>query len=172
MFRKLSLTLLAGAMGLITLTASAQSKMAVVDFQRALLNTAEMKKAQAELEAKFKPRQDQLQKLDRELQQIQSQLQTMAGKLTQQAEQDLQSQGQRKQRELTRIQEDLQADVERERTEILQKSGKQMQDVVKKLAEEKTLDLVVDAGNTLFFKPALDITADASAAYDKTYPAK
>ena len=47
-----------------------------------------------------------------------------------------------------------------------------MTDVVKKLAEEKGLDLVVDTSSALYFKPALDITNDAIAAYDKAYPAK
>jgi outer membrane protein len=45
-------------------------------------------------------------------------------------------------------------------------------DVVKKLAEEKGYDVVVDVSQTLYFKPALDITPDALAAYNKAYPAK
>jgi Skp family chaperone for outer membrane proteins len=44
--------------------------------------------------------------------------------------------------------------------------------VVKKLADEKGLDLVVDSANTLFFKPALELTNDAVTAYNKAYPVK
>jgi outer membrane protein len=47
-----------------------------------------------------------------------------------------------------------------------------MTDVVKKLAEARGIDIVMDITNTLYFKPALDVTADATAAYDKAYPAK
>jgi outer membrane protein len=47
-----------------------------------------------------------------------------------------------------------------------------MKEIVQKLAEEKGLDVVVDEQSTLFFKPVLDLTADAIAAYDKAYPAK
>jgi len=151
-------------------TALGQSKMAIINSQKAVLDTAEIKKAQAELEAKFKPRQDQALKLQKDLQDIQAQLQ--GGKLNPAAEQDLTAQGQRKQRELQRIQEDLQADVDRERQDILQRTGQRMQDVVKKLADEKGLDVVIDSSNTVFFKPALDLTAEASAAYDKAYPVK
>jgi outer membrane protein len=151
-------------------TAQGQSKVAIINSQKAVLDTAEIKKAQAELEVKFKPRQDQALKLQKELQDIQAQLQ--GGKLNQAAEQDLTAQGQRKQRELQRIQEDLQADVDRERQDILQRTGQRMQDVVKKLADEKGLDVVIDSSNTVFFKPALDLTAEASAAYDKAYPVK
>jgi outer membrane protein len=154
------------------LPAAAQSKVAIIDINKAVVNTAEIKKAQAELEAKFKPRQEAMQKLEKELQGIQNQLQTMQGKLTAQAEQDLQVTGQRKQRELQRMGEDLQADVERERQEILQRTIQRMNEVVKKLSEEKAYDVVIDVTNTVYFKNALEITADATAAYDKAYPAK
>jgi outer membrane protein len=46
-----------------------------------------------------------------------------------------------------------------------------MAEVVKKLAEEKGYDIVVDTTNTIYFKPALDITAEALTAYNKAYPA-
>ena len=150
--------------------AGAQVKLAVINSQKAVIDTAEIKKAQAELEAKFKPRQDQALKLQKDLQDIQVQLQ--GGKLNQNAEQDLQLQGQRKQRELQRIQEDLQADVDRERNDILQRTGARMQEVVKKLADEKGLDVVIDSSNTVFFKTALELTAEATSAYDKAYPVK
>ena len=150
--------------------ASGQIKVAIINSQKAVLETAEIKKAQAELEAKFKPRQDQALKLQKDLQDIQAQLQS--GKLNQNAEQDLNAQGQRKQRELQRIQEDLQADVDRERQDILQRTGQRMQDVVKKMADEKGLDVIIDSSNTVFYKPALDLTVEATAAYDKAYPVK
>jgi hypothetical protein len=34
------------------------------------------------------------------------------------------------------------------------------------------VDLIVDSATTLYFKPTMEITADATAAYDKTYPVK
>jgi outer membrane protein len=86
--------------------------------------------------------------------------------------QELNTEGQRKQRELQRLQQDLQEDVERERTEIIQRAGTRMQEVVKKLADEKGLDIVVDSANTVFFKATFEITAEATAAYNKAYPAK
>lgn len=152
--------------------ASAQTKMAVINLQRAVLESAEIKKASTEMENRFKPRTQQLEQLQKDLAGISQQLQTNAGKLTPQAEADLQAQGQRKQRDAQRLQEDLQADVDRERNEILARSTQKMQEVVKKLAEEKGLDLIVDVTNAVYFKPALEITNDAIAAFDKAYPAK
>jgi outer membrane protein len=168
----LRLAALCSALFCIAASGLAQTKVGVVSLQRAVLESAEIKKASAELEAKYKPRQQEMEKTQRDLQAIQQQLQANAGKLTGQAEADLNAQGQRKQRELQRMNEDMQADVERDRNEILSKSSQKMQQIVQKLAEAKGLDVVVDVTNTIFFKPALDFTAEAIAAYDKAYPVK
>jgi len=157
---------------LVASLSSAQTKLAVINLQRAVLESAEIQKASAALEAKYKPRQQDMEKVQKDLQNIQQQLQANQGKFTPQAEADLVAQGQRKQRELQRMTDDLQADVDRERNEILGKSTQRMQEVVKKLAEEKGYDVVVDISNTIYYKPALEITSDALAAYNKAYPAK
>lgn len=164
---RISLLLLASLVA-----ASAQTKVGIINVQNAILDTAEIKKSQLELEARYKPRQQKVETLQRELADLQNKLQTMAGKLTPQAEQEMQVSGQRKQRELQRLTEDLQADVDRERNEILSKSGARMQEVVKKLAEEKGLDVIMDVASTLYFKPTMELTKDAVAAFDKAYPAK
>ncbi|MBZ5609526.1 MAG: OmpH family outer membrane protein [Acidobacteriia bacterium] len=150
--------------------ASAQLKVGVLNAQKAVLDTEDIKKAQKDLEARFKPRQDEMAKLEKEIQDLQAQLQS--GKLNQLGEQDVTSQGQKKQRQLQRLQQDLQDDVDRERNDILVRAGTRMQEVIKKVAEEKGLDLVVDSTNTHYFKPAFDITNDAVAAYNKAYPVK
>lgn len=149
---------------------SAQSKIGVVNSQKALVETEEIKKAQKDLETKYKPRQDQMSRLDKDLQDIQTQLQS--GRLNQVGEQELQAQGQRKQRELQRLQQDLQQDVDGERNDILQRAGNRMQDIIRKVAEEKGLDVVLDSASTHFFKATLDITEDTVAAYNKAYPVK
>ena len=73
---------------------------------------------------------------------------------------------------MQRLTEDLQGDVDRERQDILGRSAQRMNDVVKKLSEAKALDLVVDVTNAVYFKPALEITAEATAEYNKAYPVK
>ena len=156
----------------LTSPAAAQVKLGVVNYQRALTETAELKNAQNDLQAKYKTRADQLEKTQRELQDIQTQLQSSAGKLSAVGQADLEAQGQRKQREAERLNDDLQADVQRDRDELLQRMGTRMNEVVKKLMEDKGLDVIVDTTAAVSFKPALDITNDAVAAYDKAYPVK
>src|SRR5690242_1466962 len=112
------------------------SKIAVVNFQNAVLSTAEIQKALKDLQVRFKPRQDALQKGQQELADIQTQLQASQGKLSQAGEADLQARGQRKQTQLQRLNDDLTADFEAERDDAIRKSSTRMQELLKKVAEE------------------------------------
>ena len=150
--------------------AAAQTKVGIVNSQKAMVDTAELKKAQLDMEAKYKPRIDQMTQIQKDLASLQAQLQS--GKLNQAGQADVTAQGQRKERDLQRIQQDVQEEQQRDRDDILGRILGRMRDVVNKLAEAKGLDVVIDAANTFYYKPALDLTAEATAAYDKAYPAK
>lgn len=157
---------------LMCTAASAQVKVAIIDMREAVNGTAEVKKAVAALEARLKPKTAEAEKLQREIADLQNKLQSLQGKLTPQGEQELVTQGQRKQRELTRLQEDLNGELEREQNDVGTRALTRMREVVKKLAEAQQLDVVVDSSNTIYFKPALNITKNAVTDYDKAYPAK
>ncbi|MBZ5585622.1 MAG: OmpH family outer membrane protein [Acidobacteriia bacterium] len=158
------------ALFLVAQTASAQTKVAVVNLQQAVFESAEIKKADAEMQARYRPRQQEIEKITADLTAVQQKLQAGQGKLSEQAAAELQAQGQKLQRDLQRRQEDLQADAERDRNEVLSKSSQKMQEIVKKVAEGKGFDLVVDTSTTLYFKEPMDITKDVIVAYDQAYP--
>lgn len=149
---------------------AAQTNVGIVNTQLAILKTAEIQKAQDDMQKEFKPRQDEIQKLQRQLQDLQGELQRMQGKLTIQAQQNLQIKGQRLQRDIKRKTEDLRADVDNKRNAVLRHVQKQMLQVIQKLAQQKGLDVIIDVANTVYYKPALDLTQEATAAYDKAYP--
>jgi outer membrane protein len=151
---------------------STQAKVAVVNFQNAVLSTAEIQKALKDLQVKFKPRQDALQKGQQELSDIQTQLQASQGKLSQAGEADLTARGQRKQTQLQRLSDDLTADVDADRDDAVRKASTRMQELLKKIAEEKGLDLIVDTAAAPFWKSGIDITDQVVAAYDKAYPVR
>ena len=150
--------------------AIAPAKVAIINAQKAVADTQEIKRAQAALETKYRPRQQAVQNLQSQLQSIQQQLSTP--NLPPDRESQLRADGTQKQKGLQRLSEDLQSDVNAERQDILSRAGRQMTDVVKKISEERGIDVVIDISNTIYFKPTLDITAEATAAYDKAYPAK
>lgn len=148
------------------IAASAQTKVGVINFQEALLATADMRKESADLEAKYKSRQEELAALGQELQEIQSKLQTATG-----AEgQRLQEEGQRKQITAQRMNEDLQSDVEFDRQNILTSASARMRDVVQELRIERGLDLIIDSSSVLASDALIDLTAEATQAYDARHP--
>jgi outer membrane protein len=175
MFLKVrSALLLAAFAALLGAPVQAQSvqpaHVAIINAQKAVADTQEIKKAQVTLEAKYRSRQDAIQNLQQQLQSIQQQL--GAPNITPDKEAQLRGDGTQKQKQLQRLSEDLQSDVNAERQDILGRAGRQMAEVVKTLAEGRGIDVVIDITNTIYYKPALDITAEATAAYDKAYPAK
>ena len=164
--------LLAAAMLVATGAANAQLKVGVVDLQKVLQGTAEIKQAEADLKTRFGPRQDELAAAERELAKLQSDFETNQAKYTEAALADLSARIQLRQRQYQRNAQALQDEVNRDRQDILSRVGQRLQEVVKKVAEAKTLDLVVDAQSSLYVKPAIDISADVTTAYDAAYPVK
>lgn len=166
-FRSAALVIMASA--LFAAAAQAQAlKVAIVNGQKAVADTQEIKKAQADLATKYRGRQQDIEKLQADLQQIEAQLR--APNLTLDKQSQLNADGQTKQKQLQRMSEDLQSDFNRDRAQVLGRAGERMQEVIKKLAEQKGLDVVIDTSNTLYYKPAMEITPEATAAYDKAYP--
>ena len=156
----------------LVLPAAAQIKVGVVNLQKALESTAEIKRAEAELKAKFAPRQEDLNKMQLEIQKLQQDMEANQGKYNDAAMAEINQRAQRRQVQVQRATQSLQDDVNRDRQDVLGRVGKNLQEIVKKVADEKGLDLVVDSGSTLFAKPAMDISADVTAAYDKAFPVK
>ena len=152
--------------------AFAQSKVAVIDVQQALYDTAEIKQANTALSAKYKQRDDQLEALKAQGVAAQKKLDDGQNTLTDAQQAELEAQIAKLQRDVQRQTEDLQADVQKDQDDVLVNAQARMLAVVKKMAEEKGYDMVIDSHALPYFKPATDITKEASAAYDLTYPAK
>jgi outer membrane protein len=168
-FRSVSLLIASAVLaGRLPAQDIAPAKVAIINLQQAVAETQEIKKDVSIMEVKYSPRQQTIQALQKELQDLQKQASTPNVQPGKEAE--LQSQFTTKQKQLQRLGEDLQADINAERQDILGHVGRQMSDVVKKLAEERGLDVVIDITNTLYYKPGLDLTKAATDAYDKAHP--
>ncbi len=160
-------------MGLMSVApAMAQAKIGIIDFQRAVVDTAEFKKAFAELEAKYKPKQDQLQKAQQTLQDIEAQLRSTQGQLSQAGAAELQAKGQRTQVQVDRLTADLQEDFEGDRDAALRVVSTRFTELLKKFAADKSLDVIADKQAVPYFAAALDVTDAAIAAYNAAHPAK
>jgi Skp family chaperone for outer membrane proteins len=141
-------------------------KIAVVDLRVALLETQELKKASTDLQAKYKPRQDALTKAQREESDLQAQIQAAKGKLSPAAQTNLNAELERKHREVQRLTEDLQADVNTERNEVIQRAAGKMISIARKFAREGDVSVVVDSGALLYAARDIEVSAYLTARHD------
>jgi outer membrane protein len=158
--------------GLVQIPAMAQTKIGVVDFQRAVTETAEFKKAYADLEAKYKPQQEKLAKGQQELADIETQLRNSQGQLSAAGGAELEARGKRKQTALERMSQDLEEDFNADRDAAVRLVSTRMADVLKKVATDKGLEMIVDVAAVRYSANTMDVTDLAIKGYDAAHPAK
>jgi outer membrane protein len=148
----------------------------VIDVRRALQNTAEGKQVAAELSAKYQPRQAELENLNRQLTDLQQRLTAGQDKLSDDEMNRLRREGQRVSTQLDRKRNEYQEDLNNEQSDILDRLGHKLMDVVDRYARENGYTVVLDvsAQNTpvVYSSSQVDITQDIVRVYDQTYPVK
>src|SRR5947207_6950825 len=110
---RLKLSLLSVLMLLATapLLRAQLSKVAVVDFERAVVESAEGKKSSDKFNSTLQARQTEIEKRQKELEDQQKKLQTGVRTLTDAAKAEIQKDIDRRTTELTRLNEDAQRDL-------------------------------------------------------------
>ena len=150
----------------------AQSKIGVINIQAAIANTAEGKKVMADLQTKYKPRQQELERLQQEIQAIQDQLAKQSTTLSEDEQARLSREAEDKQKLLKRSAEDAQNDFNHDRDEALNKLGQKMVHVITDYAQQNGFTLVLDDAQMPVYFAAKDIelTAEIIKRYDGANP--
>ena len=150
------------------------SKVVVVDFERAVVGSAEGKQAQAKFNAKLEEKQKEVEKLQKDLEDTQKRLQAGDKVLSDTVKAGLQRDLERGQTELTRIQEDAQKELDTLRQDLLRPVAERAGAALNALAAEQSYTAVVDvsnqANNVLWFNPNNDITSELIKRLDASAP--
>lgn len=143
-------------------------KIAMVDMQRVLNETKAGVRARNELETSSKAKQDKLDKKRKKLEADAGKLKSLSGDQLLQAQETLQ----RESMELQSMLMTLEQELGEQHNKMLEKMYKNAQEIVAKVAKEKTIDLVLvrDAMTVIYAKDGLDITSDIVKLYDKAHP--
>src|SRR2546427_10400117 len=126
---KLKWTVLAGLLIIPALGASAQgtntaaapaapAKVGVINVRNALVSTAEGKQASAELQSKFAPRQNELETMNKQIEDVRNRLRNGERTLSDDEKSRLQRQGELLTRQLDRKNQEIQADLTAEQAEV------------------------------------------------------
>ena len=152
------------------------SKIGVINVRQAIVTTADGKQASAELQSQFAARQNELESLNKQINDLRQRLQAGTATLSDDEKDRLTRQGQKLTQQLERKQNELQEDVNAAQGDVVERIGRKMMDVLDRYARENGIVAVFDssAQNTpiLFASTNIDITQDIIKLYDQAYPLK
>src|SRR2546426_6855408 len=123
------------------------SSVVVVDFERAVVESAEGKKSSEMFNAMLQAKQKEIEKRQRELEDQQKKLQNGARTLSDAAKADLQKDIDRRTTELKRINEDAQKDLQGMRDQLLGPIAQRATAILQAMAAEKGYTLIIDVSN-------------------------
>ncbi len=154
--------------------AAPPSRVGVLNFRLAILNTAEGKLASAELQSQFAPRNSDLENLRKQIEDAQNRLRAGANTMPDEEKARLQRQGEQWGRAFQRKQDELREDVTSAENEVGDRIGRKMMEIVDRYSRENAYAVVFDiSGQTtpvLYASNQVDITQDIIRLFDQAHP--
>jgi len=170
-----------GVLGVATLAAgqdpatTAGAKIGVINIQQAIAATGEGKAALSELEKKYAPKREELQRRQDEVNALQEQLQKQAATLSDEERARLTRDLDQKQRLFKRMQDDDNSDWQADNQDAVQRIGQKMVRVISEYAAKNGFALVIDPIQVqmpvYYVAQGLDITEPIVKLYDAANPA-
>jgi len=154
-------------------SAAAGTKIGVISIRGAIVNTAEGKQAQAELQSQFTPRQTELENLRKQGQDLQKRLQDGERTLNDEEKNRLARQIQRLAQMIQRKEEDIREDLANAENDVVDRIGSKMMEVINRYARENGYAVILDVsgqGNVIYASNTVDITQDIIRLYDQAHP--
>jgi outer membrane protein len=164
----------AGAKLAAPVSAPAPTKIAILYVQNAILQSAEGKKAAAEMQATFNPRRSTLEKRQADVQAQQDQLKKGAATMSDDAKNKLARQIETDGKALKRDADDLNSDAEQEQNKLFQGLFAKLSAVVDQYAKKNGIAVVLDVSNQqgpiMWASASADITTEIVKLYDEAHP--
>jgi Skp family chaperone for outer membrane proteins len=171
----IGLLLPAGLFAQAPAAAAAAGRVAVVDFQRAVTENSEGKKAQEKFVAELNKRQKDFEDKQKTLADAQTKLQTGDKALSDTAKADLAKQIDKLNTELQRLNDDAQKDLGDLQQQLFRPIAERAQDAVKSYSTENGFAVVFDvssqASNIIYRDDIADITTEIIRRIDAAKPA-
>ncbi len=160
------------ALTVFPLAAHAQSKIGLININAAIGSTQEGKKAIADMQKKYQPRQQELQRLGQEIQGIQDQLSKQPPALSDEEQRRLTRDLEDKQKLLKRSTDDAQTDYNADRDEVIRRIGQKVVRVISDYAPQNGFTLVIDGAQipVYYATKDIDITEEIVKRYDAANP--
>ncbi|HEY1337203.1 MAG TPA: OmpH family outer membrane protein [Bryobacteraceae bacterium] len=166
--------LVLGAVAVASAQGQVPTKVAIIHVQNAILSTKDGQKASGDLQSKFTPKKQELDKKQSDLAALQEQLRKGSATMSEDAKAKLMRDIDNNTKTLQRETQDAQSDLDEEQGKVMQELGNKMMAVVEKYANEHGYAVVLDVSNpqtpVLWASQTVDITNDIVKLYDSTNP--
>lgn len=146
--------------------ARAESKIAVVDVQRAVMATEEGIRAQATLKKRFDKRQQELDGKQTELQHARDDIEKQSHVMSREALQKRMEDWQRRMVELQTVFVEYNKELQKMQVELTGPIIKKMMGIVARLAKKNGYELVLDKQAAPYTRPDLDLTEQIVQMYN------
>ncbi len=166
LYPRIFAALLASCLFLLGAGARAEMKVAVVDVQRAVMQTEDGLRAQATLKKVFDSRQQELNKKQNELQKQREDLEKQQKVLSKEAFQKRVEDWQRAMAELQTVFVEYNKELEKKQKELTDPIVEKVMAIVKRIASTDGFDIVVDKQAVAYMRADLDLTDRAIQAYN------
>lgn len=150
--------------------AAAQTKIAVVDTQRAINDCNAGKRAQVRLKAQHAKLKRSLQRLEAQVRKLRAELENTAMLLKPEAKLRKEQEFNRKAKEYRDRARDAERELMGSKRALFQPIITRMAGIVKRMGRAGNYTLIVDSHTAIYFPKSVDITAQVIAAYNKKYP--
>src|SRR6202162_129024 len=156
--------------------AAAPAKIAVMNVRNAIVATAEGKQAQALLQSQFAPKQNELQGLQKQIEDLQQKLTAGARTLSADEQAKMQRDGEMLQHRLQRGTDDLNEELQAAQGDLVDGIGRKMLEVLDRYSRENGYAVVLDTsaqGSTVVYGSAQsDITPEIVPLSHPAHPIK
>ena len=152
-----------------TLSSAQQTpKIGVINSQEVLEKSAEGKRVIARLQEKDKSNQAALSKLDEEIRQLETRINTQRLTLSEEALYNMSADLQRKQTDRKRVAEDATRDFQDMQMKLFNRVQSELIPIIEAMGKEKGIDLVFDLARSgaVYFNPSIDMTQEVIQRYD------
>jgi outer membrane protein len=155
---------------------SGQMKIGTLNVRQAIVTTAEGKQASAQLQSQFSSQQNDLQNIQKQIQDLQNRVANSHGTLSDDEQARLQRQGELMTRQFQRKQDDLNEAVNAAQSDVIDNIGRKMLDVLDRYSRENGYTVVFDTSAqgspVVYGSSQIDITQEIVRLYDQAYPIK
>src|ERR1700753_1993499 len=157
-----------GLAGTLTSVVHAEMKIAVVDTQRAVMETEDGLRAQATLKKHFDKRQRELDDKQNALQKEREDIEKQKDVLSKQALQARVDKWQKEMAELQTVFVDYNKELQKKQGEMTQPIFQKTMGIIRRLATQQGYDLVVDKQAVPYHRSDLDLTDKVITEYNQT----